>query len=606
MLSHSPFLTAGCALALLSFCSAARAEEPRILVADTFEPNGNGGPLKGRRASQGDVVWNTLGNATVTAAGTLTSGGADGGTGTIPIPSAGGVLGLSADVNSTKSGFVALTFMERGDVKFWNDATLWVAAYPSGKLEFRAKNMETMLYTADPAPGWKKGEANRLEIRYDSTAGTAALRLNGNALVSDKALGFRPALAFAGFRFHPKLDGQSAMIDSFKVTATGAASAPAAPASGVKDIPVLKPQANYPPPTEPIDTLTGAPVWASDTITNEPLVFIDGGDGKPVAKLLFEPQEILSIRSANLSTTYQAGRDITLPAAGSRELSLPQGSAVPFLKLEELFPPAGAPDAIRAAQGDRAAKFGANRFMRWAENPRAFLLRQVVVTYRHSGKWTGFRPQFAGEELKRTLTKLKAKEPLKIAVIGDSISAGGSASVTVRQPPMLPPYDRLMLDKLRKQYGGDIQLVNLAKGGQVTEWALTQIPLIIDQKPDLLIVAFGMNDGSGRIKPERFGDAHRKLLDGVRAGLPNVDVIFVSPIHGNPEWTGSAPDLYPKYLETLKGFRGPGLAVADVTTPFGEMLALKSYADLTVNGVNHPNDFGHRLYADVISALLVE
>ena len=369
---------------------------------------------------------------------------------------------------------------------------------------------------------------------------------------------------------------------------------------------MLKPQANYPLPTEPLEKLTGAPVWASDTVTNEPVVFIDQGDGKPVAKLLFEPSEILSIRSADLAKTYEAGKDIIVPAKGSREFSLPQGSAVPFLKLEELFPPAGAPDAIRAAKGERAAKFGENRFMRWAENPRAFLVKQVVITYRHKEKWNGFRPEYAEKELARTLSKLKNKEPLKIAVIGDSISAGGSASVTVRQPPLMPPYDRLVLDRLRKTYGGDIQHVNLAKGGQVTEWALTQIPLIIDQKPDLVIVAFGMNDGSGRIKPERFGEAHAKLLEGVRAGLPDADFIFVSPIYGNPEWTGSAPDLYPKYLETLKGFQGPGIAVADVTTPFGEMLALKSYADLTVNGVNHPNDFGHRLYADVIFGLLAK
>ncbi|RYD25261.1 MAG: SGNH/GDSL hydrolase family protein, partial [Verrucomicrobiaceae bacterium] len=300
------------------------------------------------------------------------------------------------------------------------------------------------------------------------------------------------------------------------------------------------------------------------------------------------------------------GKDIILPESGSRELSLPQGSPVPHLKLEELFPAAGSPDAIRAAKGERAAKFGPDRFLRWAENPRAFHAKQLVVTYRHKDKWTGFRPAFAGAELKWTLEKLRKREPLKIAVIGDSISAGGSASVTVRQPPMMPPYDRLVLDRLRKKYGGEIQLVNLAKGGQVTEWALTQVPLIIDQKPDLLIVAFGMNDGSARIKPERFGEAHAKLLEGVRAGLPEADFILVSPIHGNPEWTASAPDLYPKYLATLQGFRGPGVAVADVTTPFGEMLALKSYADLTLNGVNHPNDFGHRLYADVIFALLAE
>jgi hypothetical protein len=32
----------------------------------------------------------------------------------------------------------------------------------------------------------------------------------------------------------------------------------------------------------------------------------------------------------------------------------------------------------------------------------------------------------------------------------------------------------------------------------------------------------------------------------------------------------------------------------------------KQYWDLTGNGVNHPNDFCHRIYAQVLSALLVK
>jgi len=31
----------------------------------------------------------------------------------------------------------------------------------------------------------------------------------------------------------------------------------------------------------------------------------------------------------------------------------------------------------------------------------------------------------------------------------------------------------------------------------------------------------------------------------------------------------------------------------------------KTYFDITGNGVNHPGDFGHRVYAEVISALLL-
>jgi hypothetical protein len=35
------------------------------------------------------------------------------------------------------------------------------------------------------------------------------------------------------------------------------------------------------------------------------------------------------------------------------------------------------------------------------------------------------------------------------------------------------------------------------------------------------------------------------------------------------------------------------------------MLKYKRDWDLTGNGVNHPNDFGHRVYAQVLSTLLI-
>jgi hypothetical protein len=42
------------------------------------------------------------------------------------------------------------------------------------------------------------------------------------------------------------------------------------------------------------------------------------------------------------------------------------------------------------------------------------------------------------------------------------------------------------------------------------------------------------------------------------------------------------------------------VALADVATPWIEILKKKNFSDLSGNNVNHPNEFGHRLYAQVI------
>jgi hypothetical protein len=43
-----------------------------------------------------------------------------------------------------------------------------------------------------------------------------------------------------------------------------------------------------------------------------------------------------------------------------------------------------------------------------------------------------------------------------------------------------------------------------------------------------------------------------------------------------------------------------------MTSAWEEFLRRKKDHDLTGNGVNHPNDFGHRVYAQILSSLLVD
>ena len=61
---------------------------------------------------------------------------------------------------------------------------------------------------------------------------------------------------------------------------------------------------------------------------------------------------------------------------------------------------------------------------------------------------------------------------------------------------------------------------------------------------------------------------------------------------------------FPAYRDALAQLCGQGAVLADMTTLWTDLLARKSDFDLTGNGLNHPNDFGHRLYAQMILALL--
>jgi acyl-CoA thioesterase I len=340
------------------------------------------------------------------------------------------------------------------------------------------------------------------------------------------------------------------------------------------------------------------PFWASKTMLNEGLFFIRENAGElPSARLLFAPDKILSVKSATLQTEFVEGKDFVFDK-GTNSLTLPAGSKIPFKNRADMYPPKGAPQSIGSAKDGKSNLF-------FSEG-HVFHDLQTVVSYTHKGgEWTGVTPAFAGDKLPNTIAKLKKKERLSLVVFGDSISNGYNASKHVKAPPFQPIYGELVAEKLKQFYGAEIAFTNPSVAGWSTGNGNQNIAKVIDVKPDLVLLAFGMNDASGRLAPDKYAAAIQKMMDAVKQAQPTAEFILVATMTGNPEWSAASPELYPKYRDELAKLCKDGVVLADVTSVWTEMLKKKKFADLTGNGVNHPNDFGHRIYAQVVSSLLV-
>jgi lysophospholipase L1-like esterase len=154
------------------------------------------------------------------------------------------------------------------------------------------------------------------------------------------------------------------------------------------------------------------------------------------------------------------------------------------------------------------------------------------------------------------------------------------------------------------RYQAQVKLQNISVGGTDTRWLLTMIDKVVEPRPDLVIVAFGMNDAGGRPAREYHANI-AAALEKIRERLPDVEFILVATMLGNRDWIRLKQELFPQYRDALVSLARPGVAVADLTSIWAEFLALKHDWDQTGNGVNHPNDFGHRVYAQVLSTLLV-
>jgi len=352
-------------------------------------------------------------------------------------------------------------------------------------------------------------------------------------------------------------------------------------------------------PNQPwtFDAAALRPIWLSPTLEGESVLFIqEDPAARPKAALLFRPTKILAVRSASGAVTYVEGRDY-LWQAETREITLPEGSRIPFRTPQDLRRPAKSQrHRLTHRDGNGEIFFGA---------AHEYHDMQTQVTYEHQrDAWCGPVPIFAGAQLPRTVAKLEEKQPLNIALLGDSISTGCNASGWAKVAPFQPPYQDLLVMGLEAAYGAKVTLTNYAVSGTSTEWGLANVGKVLSADPDLVILAFGMNDATGR--PADRNQANIKaMLDAVRKARPQAEFILVATMLGNQDWTLLHPELFPQYRDALAGLCGPGVALADMTSVWAELLKHKRDWDLTGNGVNHPNDFGHRVYAQVLCTLLV-
>ena len=102
-----------------------------------------------------------------------------------------------------------------------------------------------------------------------------------------------------------------------------------------------------------------------------------------------------------------------------------------------------------------------------------------------------------------------------------------------------------------------------------------------------------------RVNYENAAD-ERGSFEDFRRENPKGEIVLVSAMTPSYEtdWYGNQPIFKQALYELEKGYNG--CVCADVTSIFEYLFeAGKRFRDVTVNNVNHPNDFAARLYAQV-------
>jgi len=338
------------------------------------------------------------------------------------------------------------------------------------------------------------------------------------------------------------------------------------------------------------------PFWIGEVVEGESVLFIKNEKtGQASARVLFPIQSIREVRNSRGDVLYEAGKDYQV-GENPREIILPAGSRIPAHTPADLRRPAKTQQfELTHRDGNGEILFGAK--LEYAE-------MQTCITYRHAANtWKQPVPAYAPNILPLSTSRLAQQQPLSIVTLGDSISAGANASAGYDTPPYQPAYPELVRLGLAKHYGSEVAMTNLSVGGKDTAWGLTQVDSVVAAKPQLVILAFGMNDSAGRSADE-FKALTQQTIAAIRKQIPECEFVLVATMLGNRDWIRLNHEAFPKYRDALEQLCGPGIALADLTSVWTGFLELKQDWDQTGNGVNHPNDFGHRVYAQTILALL--
>lgn len=354
------------------------------------------------------------------------------------------------------------------------------------------------------------------------------------------------------------------------------------------------------------------PVWEGN-ISYAEAAFVrqqDDGSIAPI-KLLYPIDTVISVRSADLKTLYVPNEDYYVDDDGN--LCILESGKIPVLAYDDYHFPLSQeehnsnnlqtklPEANNFGWGFIRAEIGSDKpgMSQWT----------LAVTYTHEDAECIINtPTSKSTTFASLIDKLNAGEDIKIVSTGDSITDGWSASGKngVKIPPYCPQYNVLVEHYIKKAYDVNVTQKNVGVSGSNTNGGVSKLSEICAEDPDLVIIAFGMNDGCS-MHPNDYIANINTMVRTINENCPDACIVVVGTCLPNPEfaWSpGGAPALkyHIDYIDSLKSAEPnwKNAAHADVTTANIEIYARKVYQDLAGSNSNHPNDYMHRIYAQII------
>lgn len=344
------------------------------------------------------------------------------------------------------------------------------------------------------------------------------------------------------------------------------------------------------------NSIATTPVWSGNVVYNETFWPVDDGEENAdlTIGLLYPIEEVISVTDTRLQREYDEGDDYEVRGG---KLVIRRNGGIKLTPWNEF--------QLSQEQTDAPFHIGCTLggWLFFAEGSQ-ITDKQYCVTYRHSGAWDSYIPRSEKTELPRTKKRIAEKQPFNFAFFGDSIAYGCNSSglKDINIPPYAPIWAKMTTDALNLR-GVPVGYINRAVGGMDSAWGAREAyNLFKDDKFDLFLIAFGMNDGDNT----NFGANTEKMMNDILSINPDCEFLLVSTTLPHKLASGffRGQAMQQMILEQVKAKFADRAALVPMTDMHAALLSRKRFYDMTGNNVNHPNDFLAAVYAQTILSVI--
>jgi len=200
----------------------------------------------------------------------------------------------------------------------------------------------------------------------------------------------------------------------------------------------------------------------------------------------------------------------------------------------DLVPELAAPivDAKSGYAPSRFRNLWIGKWHYWREYPAcSFTIERMELEKHIERDATNYTPQEPG--LPRVLAKLKARQPVTIVTMGDSLTDKRHWANREKL------WSEELVQKLKAVYGSEVTLVNPAIGGTTLSQNVILIPRWLREAPapDLVIIWFGGNDWDSNVRGLRYKEYLELAVDRIRRETKGqADVLLMTTCPGYAAW----------------------------------------------------------------------